>query len=40
MCTTCVPGLHGGQKMALDPLQLELQMVVNWVLGTELGSCT
>lgn len=27
MCTTCVPGAHGGQKIALeDSLKLELEM--------------
>ena len=33
-------GTHGGQKETLDPLQLQLQAVINslvWVLGTELG---
>jgi hypothetical protein len=36
----CVPGACEGQKRALDPLKLELWMVVNHrvVLGTELGS--
>lgn len=29
MYTTCVPGALGGQKGALDPLELELWMVVN-----------
>lgn len=24
----CVPGVHRGQKMALDPLELELQMII------------
>lgn len=29
LCTMCVPGVSGGQKQALDPLELELQMFVN-----------
>lgn len=29
MCTTNLPGVYGGQKMALDPLDLELQMLVS-----------
>jgi hypothetical protein len=28
LCTTCVPGVYGHQKRVLDPLILELQMVV------------
>jgi hypothetical protein len=27
--TMCVPGAHRGQKRVLDPLALELEMVVN-----------
>ena len=29
--TTCMPGALGGQKRALDPLGLELQIVVSYV---------
>ena len=29
MCTMCMPGAFGGQKRALDPLELELQMAVS-----------
>jgi hypothetical protein len=29
MYTTCVPSVYEGQKMVLDPLDLELQMIVN-----------
>ena len=28
LCNTCVSGAHRSQKRALDPLDLELQMVV------------
>ena len=28
-----VPGAHGGQKKALDPLELEPQMVVSCLVG-------
>ena len=28
MCTMCVPGTQRGQKRALDPLELELQLCV------------
>lgn len=27
-CTVCIPGVQGGQKVAPEPLELELQMVV------------
>lgn len=33
MCTMCVPSAYGGQKSALDPLQLEFQMVVSKEVG-------
>jgi hypothetical protein len=33
LCITCMPGAHGGQKWVLDPLELELQMVVSSHLG-------
>lgn len=29
LCTAFVPGAHGGQKMALGPLELNLQIVVS-----------
>ena len=32
-CTTCVPGAPGGQKRALDPLELKLHMVGNDHVG-------
>jgi hypothetical protein len=32
MSTTCLHGAGGGQKTTLEPLKLELQMLV-WVLG-------
>lgn len=37
MCTTCMPGIIGGQKRALDPLELGYRglWVSLWVLGTE-----
>jgi hypothetical protein len=36
----CVLGTPEDQKRALDPLELELRIVVNimWVLGIRLGS--
>lgn len=33
MCTMCVPGAYRGQKRALDPLQLMLQIVVSHHVG-------
>ena len=33
MCTMRISGAHRGQKRALDPLELELQMVVNCRVG-------
>lgn len=38
-CTICVPGAHGDQKSVLDPLGLELKIVV-WVLGIKPGPST
>lgn len=41
MGTMCVPGAPGGQKRALDPMELELSVVVRHhveVLGTASGS--
>jgi hypothetical protein len=32
-CIMCMPGSHGGQKRALDPLGLELQTVMNCHVG-------
>ena len=29
LCTTCMPGVFGGQKRALDPLELKVQIVVS-----------
>ena len=39
LCTTCMPGIHGGQKRASDPLDLELLATTSpiWMLGTKLG---
>lgn len=40
ICNVCLGG-PGSQKMVFDPLELELQEVVNnlmWVLGFELAS--
>lgn len=32
LCTTCVPGVHGDQRRTKEPLEMELQVVVNcWV---------
>ena len=28
ICTMYMPGIHGGQKGAWDPLELEIQVVV------------
>lgn len=33
MCTACMLGISGGRRRALDPLGLELQMVVNHRVG-------
>jgi hypothetical protein len=33
MCTICVPGALGSQKGEMDPLELELWMVVNHHVG-------
>jgi hypothetical protein len=33
ICASCAHSIHGGQK-ALDPLELELQMVVSHHMGT------
>ena len=33
-----MPGPIGGQKMELDPLELELVMSHVWLLGTESGA--
>lgn len=37
LCTTRVPGAHGGKKKASDPLEMELQTIVSHhvVLGTK-----
>lgn len=39
MCTTCMPGTQGGQKIISYVLELEIQMVVNchWVLELNSG---
>lgn len=37
MCTTCMLGIRRGQNRALDPLELELQMVVNHRVGTRIS---
>jgi hypothetical protein len=34
-CTTRVPGVIGGQKRTLHPLELELEMVVSHHVGAE-----
>lgn len=31
----CVPGTHGNQKRALDPLKLKLQIVADSNMGAE-----
>lgn len=33
LCTACMPGANGGQKEVLDPLELDIQMVVNQHVG-------
>lgn len=33
LCTTCVPGVLGGQKKTLDPLRLPLWTVVGYHVG-------
>lgn len=40
VCALCA-GALGGHKRKLDPLELELQVIINyltWVLGDNLGS--
>lgn len=32
-CTVFVSGVHGGQKMLLDPLELEIQVVLSYNVG-------
>ena len=36
MCTACMPSALEGQKRALEPLELELQMVMSY--GVRLGA--
>lgn len=41
LCTTSVPGVRGGEKMALEPQELNLEMDVNdgsWGLGIKTAS--
>lgn len=38
MCTICAPGTCGGQKMWLNPLKPELQMIVGCHVGAETES--
>lgn len=38
MCSTCMPGA-GGQKRALEPLKLELEMVVSHSGSWEKNPC-
>lgn len=33
MYIMCVAGAHGGQKKTLDPLELELQMFMNYFVS-------
>lgn len=35
----CVPAVHRGQERVLDPLELELQMVVSQYVGAENQNC-
>lgn len=35
VCTLCVSGVCGGQKKALDPLELKLQVVVSHNLSPQ-----
>ena len=30
LCNTCVTGAHRSQQKALNPLELELQMILSW----------
>ena len=34
LCTTCMPGVHGGQKRPLDLLQPEFQRVMSCHMGS------
>lgn len=38
VCSPCVCNACRGQKMALDPLELELQIATIWVLGIQPSS--
>lgn len=43
LCAHVHVGAHGGQKRALDPLELQLQAdksFLTWVLETKFGFCT
>lgn len=37
VCDICMPSALGGQKTVLEPLELELGMVVNYHIGV--GNC-
>lgn len=34
--TRCIPGAQGGQKRELDPVELEVQIVVSFDIGTKI----
>jgi hypothetical protein len=38
MCSTCVPGTHRGQKKALHPPELELQIAVGYHVSAGTGN--
>lgn len=33
LCNSCVSGVHGSQREASDPVELELQVVVSYGVG-------
>lgn len=35
MCTSYMPGAHGGQKRILDPMKLESQIIVSLHVSAE-----
>lgn len=39
MCSLCMPDIQGGQKRGLNPLEQEVQMVINHHVGSGNGTC-
>lgn len=36
----CVPNAHGGQERAFNPLELELQIIVSFLMSIQVSSST